>query len=177
MILTWIPSIRSSSDGGAAEFDPTERDVFFLAASEDEDSVEFGTFSRLSLKVLFKSKSVKNESEWKAFWENQVWNFLKMKICEILLFGIMIGTEGRKTPFERRLLKTFNILNTWGNQHLDGHEHFLVKLADKDNKVGHAKNFPSLFVTRLSQIATDVKRNLWYFIFGVTTYISDQIQI
>ena len=63
-----------------------------------------------------------------------------MKICEILLFGIMIGTEGRKTPFERRLLKTFNILNTWGNQHLDGHEHFLVKLADKDNKVGHAKN-------------------------------------
>ena len=58
-----------------------------------------------------------------------------MKICEILLFGMIVGTEGRKTPFERRLLKTFNILNTWGNQHLAGHEHFLVKLADKDNKV------------------------------------------
>ena len=72
-----------------------------------------------------------------------------MKICEILLFGIMIGTEGRKTPFERRLLKTFNILNTWGNQHLDGHEHFLVKLADKDNKVGHAESSPSYFVINL----------------------------
>ena len=58
-----------------------------------------------------------------------------MKICEILLFGMIVGTEGRKTPFERRLLKTFNILNTWGNQHLAGHEHFLVKLTDKDNKV------------------------------------------
>ena len=66
-----------------------------------------------------------------------------MKICEILLFGIFIGTEGRKTPFERRLLKTFNILNTWGNQHLDGHEHFLVKLADKDNKVS-SKLFPEM---------------------------------
>lgn len=65
-----------------------------------------------------------------------------MKICEILLFGIFIGTEGRKTPFERRLLKTFNILNTWGNQHLDGHEHFLVKLADKDNKV--SRKFPEM---------------------------------
>ena len=86
-----------------------------------------------------------------------------MKICEILLFGIMIGTEGRKTPFERRLLKTFNILNTWGNQHLDGHEHFLVKLADKDNKVGHAESSPSNFVINL--------------FFGVTTYILDQIQI
>ena len=92
-----------------------------------------------------------------------------MKICEILLFGIMIGTEGRKTPFERRLLKTFNILNTWGNQHLDGHEHFLVKLADKDNKVGQAQNAPSFFVTRSYQ-----SKNLF---FGVITYISDQIQI
>ena len=67
MILTWIPSIRSSSDGGATELDPTERDVFFLAASEDEDSVEFGTFSRLSLKVLFKSKSVKTNPSEKHF--------------------------------------------------------------------------------------------------------------
>ena len=75
-----------------------------------------------------------------------------MKICEILLFGIMIGTEGRKTPFERRLLKTFNILNTWGNQHLDGHEHFLVKLADKDNKVGHAKDAQECIVTDAKRI-------------------------
>ena len=37
------------------------------SASEDEDSVEFGTFSRLSLKVLFKSKSVKTNPSEKHF--------------------------------------------------------------------------------------------------------------
>ena len=67
MILTWIPSIWSSSDGGAVELDPTERDGFFLAASEDEDFVEFGTFLVCHLKVLFKSKSVKTNPSEKLF--------------------------------------------------------------------------------------------------------------
>ena len=82
MILTWIPSIQYSSDGGAAELDPTERDVIFLAASEDEDFVEFGTFSRLSFKSTIQIKIGKNpseklfEKEFLKFFENEnLWDF------------------------------------------------------------------------------------------------------
>ena len=75
MILTWIPSIQSSSDGGAAELDPTERGMIFLAASEDEDFVEFGTSSRLSFKSTIQIKIGKTPSE--KLFEKEILKFFE----------------------------------------------------------------------------------------------------
>ena len=87
MILTWIPSIWSSSDGGAVELDPTERDGFFLAASEDEDFVEFGTFSRLSFKSTIQIKIGKNVSEWKAFREKNLKFFENENLWDFIIWN------------------------------------------------------------------------------------------
>ena len=58
-----------------------------------------------------------------------------MKISNIILFGLINNGEGRKTPYERRLIKTFNILGTWAQVHLVGNEHYTEKLVEKQNKV------------------------------------------
>ena len=44
-------------------------------------------------------------------------------------------TDARKTPFERRLIKTFGILGRWGAANLQGHDHYVLKHPEKQNQV------------------------------------------
>ena len=96
VILTWIPSIRSSSDGGAVELDPTERDGFFLAASEDEDFVEFGTFSRLSFKSTIQIKIGKKRIRVKSFSRKNFEIFWKWKFVRFYCLESWLAQKGEK---------------------------------------------------------------------------------
>lgn len=42
--------------------------------------------------------------------------------------------KGAKTPFRRRLDKTFGLIKEWKAKNLDAHPHASIKLADKDNQ-------------------------------------------
>ena len=43
-------------------------------------------------------------------------------------------SKGAKTPFRRRLDKTFGLIKEWKAKNLDAHPHASIKLADKDNQ-------------------------------------------
>lgn len=45
-----------------------------------------------------------------------------------------VNAKGAKTPFRRRLDKTFGLIKEWKAKNLNAHPHASIKLADKDNQ-------------------------------------------
>ena len=58
-----------------------------------------------------------------------------MKLFNSILMVLAYTGDSRKTPFERRLIKTFGILGRWGAANLQGHDHYTIKHPEKQNQV------------------------------------------
>ena len=58
-----------------------------------------------------------------------------MKLFNSILMALAYTGDSRKTPFERRLIKTFGILGRWGAANLQGHDHYTIKHPEKQNQV------------------------------------------
>lgn len=58
-----------------------------------------------------------------------------MKLINSILMVLATTGDTRKTPYERRLIKTFGILGRWGAANLQGHDHYTIKHPEKQNQV------------------------------------------
>ena len=66
-----------------------------------------------------------------------------MKLINSILMVLAATGDTRKTPFERRLIKTFGILGRWGVANLQGHDHYVIKHPEKQNQVCRRVRFPN----------------------------------
>lgn len=76
-----------------------------------------------------------------------------MKLISVLGLAIVSQTEakGPKTPFRRRLEKTFNLVDEWSQTNLKNHPHATEKVAEKDNKTKFDHKFDRIRQAVLDQ--------------------------
>lgn len=91
-----------------------------------------------------------------------------MKLLNALVGTVLIANsaeaqKGPKTPYRRRLQKTFDLIDLWGEANLASHPNFVQKREDKDNqqtKFAHklkriTDNIVNLYEERIAQIAKE----------------------
>jgi len=62
-----------------------------------------------------------------------------------------VSAKGPKTPFRRRLDKTFGLIKEWRAQNLNAHPHSKVKLSEKDNKTKFDHKFDRIQTAVVNQ--------------------------